>query len=363
MRWKALFASWYVNEREKRRSVRAIVTGGAGFIGSHVADRLVRAGHEVLVVDDLSGGFRENVPEGARFAQVSINGDLDALFKAFRPEAVYHLAAYAAEGLSHHIPVFNYTNNVAGTANVLAAAHHAGARHFVFTSSIAVYGHPESAETFTETTPANPIDPYGIAKLACERHIAAFRQYFGGPEFTIFRPHNVFGPRQNIADPYRNVVGIFMARALEGRPMPVFGDGSQTRSFSYIDVVAESIARAPHIPAAKGLTVNIGGDEPMSVRELASRIATIMEARDAVEFLPPRHEVLHAHCDHALARSVFADAYHAHSIDIDTGLRLMAEHVRGHSVPAATECPAPIEIRELLPPSWASRLDIDMDAS
>ena len=282
--------------------MKCIVTGGAGFIGSHVAERLVRAGHDLLVLDDLSGGFRENIPEGARFAQISINEPLDELFMKFKPDVVYHLAAYAAEGLSHHIPVFNYTNNVTGTANVLGATHRAGAKHFVFTSSIAVYGHPATDAPFTEDSPANPVDPYGIAKLACEQHIRAFEHYFGGPAWTIFRPHNVFGPRQNIADPYRNVVGIFMSRALAGKPMPVFGDGTQTRSFSYIDVVAEAIAQTPFVPAAKSATINIGGDEPMSVRELALQIARVMGVRDDVELLPPRKEVLHAHSDHSLAQ-------------------------------------------------------------
>jgi UDP-glucose 4-epimerase len=336
--------------------VKAVVTGGAGFIGSHVAQRLIASGHEVLVLDDLSGGFRENIPEGARFVERSINQPLDELFSQFRPEVVFHLAAYAAEGLSHHIPVFNYTNNITGTVNVLGAAHRAGARHFVFTSSIAVYGHADSAQPFSESTQPNPIDPYGIAKLACEQHIRAFQHYFGGPTWTVFRPHNVFGPRQNIADPYRNVVGIFMARALERRPMPVFGDGLQSRSFSYIDVVAEAIAQAPAVPAARDAVINIGGDEPMSVRDLARRIASVMGVPDEVEFLPPRKEVLHAHCDHAVALSVFADAYRKHSVDIATGLARMAEFVRAHPVPAATECPAPIELTQLLPPAWAARL-------
>jgi UDP-glucose 4-epimerase len=336
--------------------VKAVVTGGAGFIGSHVSQRLVASGHEVLVLDDLSGGFRENIPEGVQFVERSINQPLDEIFGRFRPEVVFHLAAYAAEGLSHHIPVFNYTNNITGTVNVLAAAHRAGARHFVFTSSIAVYGHAHGSAPFSETTAPAPVDPYGIAKLACEQHIHAFQEYFGGPAYTIFRPHNVFGPRQNIADPYRNVVGIFMARALVGLPMPVFGDGTQTRSFSYIDVVADAIAQAPAVAAARNAIINIGGDEPMTVRDLARHIAAVMNVPDAVEFLPPRKEVLHAHCDHALAQTVFADAYRRHSVDIATGLTRMAEFVRSHPVPAATECPSPIELSELLPPAWAARL-------
>lgn len=336
--------------------MKAIVTGGAGFIGSHVAERLVKAGDTVLVLDDLSGGFRENLPEGVRFVQASITEPLDDVFARFRPDVVYHLAAYAAEGLSHHIPVFNYTNNVTGTANVLAASQRAGVSHFVFTSSIAVYGHATGDAPFTEDTAPAPVDPYGIAKLACEHHVQSVQHYYGGPSWTIFRPHNVFGPRQNVSDPYRNVVGIFMAKALAGQPMPVFGDGEQTRSFSYIDVIAEAIAHAPRVPAARNVTVNIGGDEPMSVRELARRIAAVMDVPDEVQFLPPRIEVKHAHCDHALARSIFAEAYARHAVDIPEGLRRMAAHVRAHAVPPETDCPAPIELRDGLPPSWAARL-------
>ncbi len=336
-------------------SKRCLVTGAAGFIGSHVARLLVEAGHEVTAVDDLSGGFRENVPEPSRFCPLSVNSSLEAVFTESRPEFVYHLAAYAAEGLSHHIPVFNYANNVLGTANVLAATYRAGAKHFVFTSSIAVYGHPETEESFDESSRPIPCDPYGIGKLACEQHIRVFRQYYGGPEYTIFRPHNVFGPRQNIADPYRNVVGIFFRSALQGEPMPVFGDGSQSRSFSYISTVAECIASAPWTDAAKGQIVNIGGDEPMSVRRLAESIAKVMEVPCRIRELPPRAEVLHAHCRHDLARRIFPEA-HARIVGIAEGLQKTAEFVGSHGIPNPTECPCPVEITDRLPPSWAGRL-------
>src|SRR3989339_310580 len=245
--------------------MRAIVTGGAGFIGSHVAEILLAEGHRVLVLDDLSGGYLGNIPSGADFEKHSVNEPLDDPFSKYQPDFVFHLAAYAAEGLSHHIPVFTFTNNVSGTANVLGAAYRAKARHFVFTSSIAAYGHPKSTEPFSERTACHPVDPYGVAKLACEYHIRACEQYYGGPAFTIFRPHNVFGPRQNISDPYRNVVGIFMAKGMRGEPMPIFGDGAQTRSFSYISTVAHCIAAAPRMPASKNMTINIGGDEQMTV--------------------------------------------------------------------------------------------------
>jgi len=335
--------------------MKAIVTGAAGFIGSHVAEILANDGHDILGIDDLSGGFPENIPDKVTFEQRSVTDPLDDLFEKFQPQAVFHLAAYAAEGLSHHIPVFNYTNNVVGTANVLSASYRADAKHFVFTSSIAAYGHPHEGEVFDENTACFPCDPYGAAKLACEHQLRAFFDYHGGPAYTIFRPHNVFGPRQNISDPYRNVVGIFMARALQGKPMPIFGDGSQTRSFSYISAVAHAIASAPFVPEARNRTFNIGGDEPMAVRDLAENIAREMGVPPNLEFLPSRKEVQHANCRHDLARQVFSDAY-GKALDIRSGLREMVKFVRSRPVPPPTECPAPIEISDHLPPSWAGRL-------
>ena len=297
----------------------------------------------------------ENVPEACVFEEVSVTEPLDDMFARFQPEYVYHLAAYAAEGLSHHIPGFNYTNNVLGTTNVLTAAYRCGAEHLVFTSSIAAYGHPSTAAPFDESTVAHPCDPYGIGKLACEQHLRVFHDYFGGPDYTIFRPHNVFGPRQNIADPYRNVVGIFFRCALRGEPMPVFGDGSQTRSFSYISTVAECIAAAPWVSAAKGQVVNVGGDESMSVRSLAETIAEVMDVPCQVRSLKPRDEVLHAHCQHDLARRLFPEAYKK-PVAIAEGLQKTAEYVRHHPIPEPTECPCAIEITDRLPPAWASRL-------
>lgn len=334
--------------------MKLIVTGAAGFIGSHVAERLEADGHQVLGIDDLSGGRSENVPSGVRFEQINICAPLDDLFSAFRPAAVYHLAAYAAEGLSHHIPTFNYQNNLVGTANVLKAAYRAGARHFTFTSSIAAYGHPEQDTPFDETTVCRPCDPYGVAKLACEQHLQAFFHHYGRPSYTIFRPHNVFGPRQNISDPYRNVVGIFMHRAMLGLPMPIFGDGLQTRSFSYIASVAACIADAPFVAAAENRVFNVGGDEPMAVLDLSRHLAELFQVPCKIEWLPARNEVVHAHCRHERVRETFPGAFGG-DVGIVEGLRRTAEYVRRRPIPAPTECPAPIEIPDLLPPSWANR--------
>ena len=335
--------------------MKALITGGAGFIGSHVAEFLINQGHQVLVIDDLSGGFEDNIPKGCLFEKKSILSDLHSVFTTFKPDAVYHLAAYAAEGLSHHIPKFNYMNNLQGTVNVLTNSYKNSVRHFVFTSSIAAYGHPVSEIPFNEDTQCRPCDPYGIAKFACEQHIEAFHSYYGSPSYTIFRPHNVFGPRQNISDPYRNVVGIFISKCLSGTPATIFGDGNQTRSFSYITTVAEAIAISPFVADAQNRKINIGGDESTSVNQLLSIITKIMGVDKKVEYLPYRKEVAHAHCDHKLARAIFEDVY-SREIKIEQGLDMMIKHINNNPIPQVTECPSDIEIGNLLPHSWMARL-------
>ncbi len=331
--------------------MRAIVTGAAGFIGSHVARCLLQAGWEVVGIDDLSGGAKENVPAGVPLEVIDCSCPLDDVFARFRPTAVYHLAAYAAEGLSHHIPVFNYQNNVVATANVLSATYRCGAEHFVFTSSIAAYGHPTGESPLSESDPCLPCDPYGTAKLACEHHIRSFAGYFGGPSYSIFRPHNVFGSHQNVSDPFRNVVGIFIRCALTGQPMPIFGDGSQTRSFSHIGAVAECIAQSAWTPQARNETFNVGGDQPMSVIELAKAVSRLAGVEENIRRLPPRQEVRHAHATHDKAKQVFPRAYQT-ALSIEEGLRETIEFVKSHAIPAPTGCPSAIEIEDNLPESW-----------
>src|SRR6266511_4681292 len=227
-----------------------LVTGGAGFIGSHVTEALIERGHSVEVLVDLSGGFIENVIDGATFVWGSIN-DVDRyneLFEQTRFEYSYHLPAYAPEGLSHFIKRFNYNNNLIGSINLINAAINTRVRCFVFTSSIAVYGSSPELP-MTEATYPHPEDSYGIAKLAVEQELKACKEMFG-LDYIIFRPHNVYGERQNIGDKYRNVVGIFMNQILQDKPMTVFGDGAQNRAFSYIGDVAPIIAGSIDTPAA-----------------------------------------------------------------------------------------------------------------
>jgi UDP-glucose 4-epimerase len=330
-----------------------LVTGGAGFIGAHVARHLVDGGHEVLVLDDLSGGYEENVPAGATFVGGSAaDPDLvDDLFRTHEFSHVFHLGAYAAEGLSHFIRRFNYTNNVLASVNVLNAAVRAETvERFVFSSSIAVYGPAQTP--MTEDVVPEPEDPYGIAKYAVELDLRAAQRMFG-LDYTIFRPHNVYGELQNLADPYRNVIGIFMNQLLSGKPMTIFGDGSQTRAFTHIDDVAPVIARSIDVPEAANETFNVGADTPHSVLDLAHAVAQALDVVEPeIEFLPARKEVVHAFSDHAKLHGVFGQEP---TVPLEEGLRRMAAWARevGVREPIRFES---VEVLQNLPPSWAAGL-------
>ena len=237
---------------------KALVTGAAGFIGSHVARHLRDDGTSVVALDDLSGGYAENVPDGVQFVRASVNDydALQALFAAYRFDYVFHLAAYAAEGLSHFIRSYNYTTNLLGSINLINLSVLFDVKCFVFTSSIAVYGAGQLP--MVEDLTPHPEDPYGISKYAVELDLAAAHRQFG-LDYIVFRPHNVYGEHQNIWDKYRNVIGIFMGQIMRDKPLTIFGDGDQTRAFSYIDDVAPVIAKSVRHPAAYGEAFNIGG--------------------------------------------------------------------------------------------------------
>ncbi len=329
-----------------------LVTGGAGFIGSHVAKWLVKAGYRVVVLDDLSGGFVENIPAGAEFVKGSVQDAalVDDLFARARFAYVFHLAAYAAEGLSHFIKNFNYRNNLVGSVNLVNAAVNAGTvKCFVFTSSIAVYGRNQTP--MVEELVPMPEDPYGISKYAMELDLKESREMFG-LNYVIFRPHNVYGEHQNIGDPYRNVIGIFMRQILAGQPLTIFGDGEQVRAFSYIDDVAPVIAACIERPETWNEVYNIGADKPWTVNALAAAVCAAMGApSSAIRHLAARNEVVTAYSNHEKVKRVFGDLIR--NVPLDEGIAKMAAWVK--TLPRVPEPKrfGHIEVLKNLPPSWA----------
>lgn len=327
-----------------------LITGGAGFIGSHLAAEMLTRSCEVVILDDLSGGDLSNVPQGARFVEGSVTDDhlVNRLFEATPFDVVFHLAAYAAEGLSHFIKRFNYTNNLIGSANMINAAVNHGVSCFVFTSSIAVYGDRPELPLREETVPV-PEDPYGIAKLAVEQELRISHDMFG-LDYVIFRPHNVYGERQNIGDKYRNVVGIFMNQILQAKPMTIFGDGEQTRAFSYVGDIVPIMADAVDLPGARNQIFNIGADQPYTVNELAHSVAAAMGVEPTVMHLPARHEVMNAYSSHERVRQVFGER----SLKtLEQGLGRMASWVRQHGSRESHRFEE-IEVWKNFPLAWLS---------
>jgi UDP-glucose 4-epimerase len=325
----------------------SLVTGGAGFIGAHVTNELIAMGHKVVVLDDLSGGFQENVNDKAVFVDGSVTDHelLAKLFNQYHFDYVYHLAAYAAEGLSHFIKRFNYTNNLIGSVNLINESVKHKVKCFVFTSSIAVYGN--ITPPMKEDQIPVPEDPYGIAKLAVEQDLKVTHEMFG-LNYIVFRPHNVYGEYQNLGDRYRNVVGIFMNQLMQGRPLTVFGDGSQTRAFSYIGDVAPYIAKSVEIENAYNQVFNIGADREFSVLELAETTMAAMNIKGEVRKLDPRNEVQHAHADHSKIKNIFNVS---EPILLKEGLFKMADWAKKAGIKKSNKF-SNIEITEKLPPVW-----------
>lgn len=273
---------------------KILITGVAGLIGSRLADWIIEnlPDYNVIGIDDLSGGYEENVNSKVKFYKMDLKDpSLKDVFSKENPDYVFHFAAYAAEGLSPFIRQYNYQNNLVATANIVNECIKHNIKRLVFTSTLAVYGHGEGG-IFDEDQIPNPIDPYGVAKYACEMDIQIAGEQHN-LDWCIIRPHNVYGIKQNIWDKYRNVLGIWMFQNLNGEPMTIFGDGLQTRAFSYIDDILEPLWKSAILPEASRKIINLGGIKEHSIKEANEVLGKIIGSSNSIH-LEGRHEVKHS---------------------------------------------------------------------
>jgi UDP-glucose 4-epimerase len=284
--------------------MKVLITGIAGLLGANFSRHLLAAGHEVVGVDDLSGGYLDAIPSGISFHQIDLadRTKTDLVFKNESPDQVFHFAAYAAEGLSPFIRNYNYTNNMLASANVINACVNHNVKKIVFTSSMAVYG--AGNPPFAEDQLPTPEDPYGIAKYAVEMDLKLAHEMFG-LRYSIVRPHNVVGIYQNIWDRYRNVIGIWIRKAIRGEPLTIFGDGTQKRAFSDIKFYMAPFEKLMN--SHDGEVFNIGADKDFTINEacdLVIDVATEFGINATKVHLEKRNEVHSAYCDHSKAREL-----------------------------------------------------------
>jgi len=299
--------------------MNVLITGVAGLLGSNLADYLVSKKINVIGVDDFSGGYIENVHSDVSLYNLNLVTDVTELNKIFvsnKIDYVFHLAAYAAEGLSPFIRNYNYHNNLISTANIVNCCINHNIKRLVFTSTMAVYG--KNKTPFDESYIPTPIDPYGIAKYACEMDIkVAGIQH--GLDWCIIRPHNVYGKKQNIWDKYRNVLGIWMNLHLNGKPLSIYGDGEQTRAFSYIDDSIEPLWNSAILPQSSKQIINLGGIYETSINDACDTLIKVIGGGTKIH-LEKRHEVKHAFLTYQKSIDILG---FKHKTNLEDGLKDM----------------------------------------
>lgn len=313
--------------------MNVLITGVAGLVGTNFCEYLLKNREALCIdkvfgVDDFSGGYIENVPNDENF--VLIKGDLshkkdqrviEEIFINNKIYYIFHFAAYAAEGLSPFIRQFNYMSNVIPTTFLINMGIKYNIKRFIFTSSMATYGNNETP--FTEDMIPNPIDPYGIAKYACEMDLKVANEQHG-LEYCIILPHNIYGKYQNIWDPYRNVLGIWMYQALNDEEFSIYGDGEQTRAFSYIDDILPCLWRAAVTPQSNKERINLGGKKHISLND-AVKIVSEITGKNKIKYLEQRHEVKHAWSSYEKSERLLG---YKENVTLKDGLKLMWEWVK-----------------------------------
>lgn len=290
-----------------------LITGGAGFIGSHLSDALLARGYAVRIVDDLSTGKRDNLQLDHPLLEL-VEGDVaDAELvqrAAAGCQAVVHLAAVASVQASVDDPVRTHQSNFIGTLNVCEAMRVHGVRRVLFASSAAVYGNNGEGQSIAEDTPKAPLTPYAVDKLASEQYLEFYRRQHG-LEPVIFRFFNIFGPRQDPSSPYSGVISIFSERAVQGQPITVFGDGEQTRDFLYVGDLVQVMVQALEQAKVEEGAVNIGLNQATSLNQMLAALQQVVGSLPAVSYTTPRSgDIRHSRADNRrlLARFDFQRA-------------------------------------------------------
>jgi len=306
---------------------KILVTGAAGFMGSHVVDYLLLLGFkEVYGLDDLSGGHLRNVDKDCKFTKLDLRdrAKIEKYITDVSPTLIYHLAADATEGRSQFTPIECTQRNYLAHLNLLVPAIRIGLRKIVVTSSMSVYG--AQKPPFSERMPSDPVDIYGISKTAMERATEILSKVHGF-RYTIIRPHNVYGPKQNLSDPYRNVIGIFINSLLRGKSFYIYGDGEQKRAFTYIDDFTPYFVKAGFDTKSDEEIINIGPTETHTINELAKIVLkNFYDGKPYPKEVKPKHlpersqEVKEAFCTNEKATKILG---YKTTISLEDGIKKM----------------------------------------
>jgi len=331
--------------------MKIFITGIAGFLGSHLADRMLELGHTVAGNDTLIGGYVDNVPKQAEFYQIDCC-DIEAMTQAMQgSDVVYHCAATAHEGLSIFSPSFITRNIFQASVTTISAAIQNKVKRFVYCSSMARYGNQEYP--FKETQLPNPVDPYAIAKVAGEDVLKCLAE-LNNMEWVIAVPHNIVGPRQRYDDPFRNVMSIMINRVLQNKPPIIYGDGSQMRCFSFIDDCIFCLEKLAFDPTIKNDIFNIGPDEEfITIKDLANIIIRELDFNDAPSYIADRpNEVKYATCDATKARTQLGYTTSTTLID---GIKSTIQYIKEKG-PRPFDYSYPLEIvNEQTPKTWSEK--------
>jgi UDP-glucose 4-epimerase len=333
--------------------MKVLITGVAGFMGSHLADEFIKRGHKVIGIDNLIGGYYKNVPAAVEFYAKDL-GDFDSVEKHFNGvDLVVHTACTAYEGLSVFSPALVTRNTSHITTVALSASIKNGVKKFVHMSSMARYGTQDTVP-FTEDMAPKPQDPYGIAKYASELLIKNICETHG-MKYVILVPHNIIGPRQKYDDPFRNVASIMINRMLSGKQPIIYGDGSQMRCFSFVQDIIDPLMTACETDIVDQMIINIGPDEEfITINQLAKNIAKILNFKLDPIYMDKRpQEVANANCSADLARKLLG--YNT-TVSLEDGLIQMCDWIKLQGAKDFVYH-LPIEfITEKTPKTWSNKL-------